>query len=61
MAENLDPKKVVSVEEALRMEMFINQALINILVDKGILTYDEITSRINDLRRSADVEVVAGR
>ena len=59
MAEKLDPKEVVSVEEALRMEMFINQALIDLLVAKGILTYDEIQDRIMELRRTGNVEVVA--
>ncbi len=37
MAEKLDPKEVVTVQEDLLMEMFINQALIDSLVAKGVL------------------------
>lgn len=32
MAEKLDPMETVSVEEALKMEIMVNQALIDILV-----------------------------
>lgn len=34
MANKIDPKEVVPVEEALQMEMLINQALIDILVSR---------------------------
>ena len=50
MAEKLDQKDVVSIEEALKTEMFINQALIDLLVEKGILTHDEILGKIKELR-----------
>ncbi len=38
MAEELDQSEVVSVEEAIKMEMLINQDLRDLLVAKGILT-----------------------
>jgi len=38
------------MEEALKAEMFINQALIDLLVEKGILTHDEILDKIRELR-----------
>ncbi len=52
MAKKLDSKEVVSMEEALKAEMFINQALIDLLVEKGILTHDEILDKIRELRVS---------
>ncbi len=50
MAKKLDSKEVVSIEEALKSEMYINQALIDLLVEKGILTHDEILDKIRELR-----------
>ena len=50
MAKKLNSKEVVSIEEALKSEMYINQALIDLLVGKGILTYDEILEKIKELR-----------
>lgn len=50
MAEKLDSKEMVSIAEALKTEMYINQALIDLLVEKGILTHDEILEKIKELR-----------
>ena len=50
LAEKLDSKNVVSIEEALKAEIYINQALIDLLVEKGILTHDEILEKIKELR-----------
>ena len=50
MAEKLEKTEAVSVEDALQMEILVNQALIDILVDKGILTYDEILKRVEEGR-----------
>jgi hypothetical protein len=43
------------VEEALKMEMIINQALIDILISKGILTEDELVDKIKELRKEQGV------
>ena len=51
MAEKLEKTEVVSVEDALQMEILVNQALIDVLVDKGILTYDEILKRVEKLKQ----------
>jgi len=51
VAEKLEKTEVVSVEDALQMEILVNQALIDILVDKGILTYDDILKRVEELKR----------
>ena len=50
MANKTAPNDVVSLREALNMEILINQALIDILVDKGILTQEELMDKIEKLR-----------
>jgi hypothetical protein len=55
MGKQLDQSEIVSVEEAIKMEMIINQALIDILVSKGICTEDEIVYRIKELRGEQEV------
>jgi hypothetical protein len=50
MAEKLDERETVSLAEALKMEIFINQALIDLLVDKGILTQEEILAKIESYK-----------
>jgi hypothetical protein len=39
-------REEVSVEEALHTEILINQALIDLLVTKGIITQEELMERI---------------
>jgi hypothetical protein len=41
---------MVSLAEALKMEMIINQALIDVLVAKGILTHDEIMAKVKEIK-----------
>lgn len=55
MAEKLVEREVLSVEEALRMEIFISQALIEILVAKGIVTQEEIMQKIAELKTNSKV------
>lgn len=55
MAEKLEKTEVVSVEDALQMEIIVNQALIDILVDKGFITYDELMVKIKKLKKEAGV------
>jgi hypothetical protein len=42
VAQKLDDREVVSIPEALQMEMFINQALIDLLMEKGIITEEKL-------------------
>jgi hypothetical protein len=51
MATQLNPNEVVSLREALDMEIIINQALIDLLVSKGIITQEEIMDKIEEIRR----------
>ncbi|MEO0248924.1 MAG: hypothetical protein ABIN58_05150 [candidate division WOR-3 bacterium] len=52
MAEPLDPIELVTVEETVRMEMIISQALINVLVRKGLLTEQELLEEISQIKAS---------
>ncbi|MFT5729254.1 MAG: hypothetical protein ACI8PB_003418 [Desulforhopalus sp.] len=36
---------------ALNMEIMINQALIDLLVDKGIITQEELMAKIEEIRQ----------
>lgn len=57
MGEKLDPKETVKVEDLLRMEMVINQALINILVRKGITTEAEIMAEVKRIKQEQGIVV----
>ncbi len=50
MASKANPNDVVSLREALNMEIIVNQALIDILVSKGILTQEELMQRIEQIK-----------
>ena len=51
MATKLNPNDVVSLREALHMEIMINQALIDLLVGKGIITQEELMQKIEEIRK----------
>ena len=55
MAEKSEPMETVTVEEALNMEIIVNQALIDILVEKGIFTEQELMDKIEILKASQPV------
>ena len=51
--ESMNDKKSqeVTVEEALRMEIIINQALIDLLVEKAIIMEEELLEKVNVLKK----------
>ncbi|MEN8136757.1 MAG: hypothetical protein ABFS18_14680 [Thermodesulfobacteriota bacterium] len=55
MAEQLEQSEPVPVEEALQMEMIINQALIDILIAKDIFSEDELIDKIKELREEQGI------
>lgn len=55
--EKLDQKETVKVEDLLRMEMVINQALTNILVRKGITTEAEIMAEVKRIKQEQGIVV----
>ena len=50
LAEKIDSREVVNIEETLKTEIYINQALIDLLVEKGVLKHDKILEKIKKLR-----------
>lgn len=51
MAEHIPSQITVSLEEALRTEIIINQALIDILIAKQIISEDELVISIQKNRQ----------
>jgi len=51
MAEKLDPKEVVSIEELAISNMWETSALVELLERKGILTKQEVLDMIQELRQ----------
>jgi hypothetical protein len=51
MANKANPKDIIPLREALNMEIMINQALIDILVTKGIITQEELMAKIEQIRK----------
>ena len=51
MANKVNPKDIIPLREALNMEIMINQALIDILVAKGIITQEELMAKIEEIRK----------
>jgi hypothetical protein len=50
MAERSDPQKAISAEEALKTELIVNQALIDILINKKIISEKELVAAIQKIR-----------
>jgi len=50
MAEKLDPKEAVSFEELLMSNVYTQEALINLLEKKGVLTKGELLEEIKRLK-----------
>ena len=50
MAKKLDPKEIISLKELLMSNVFEQEALINLLEQKGIITKDELVKEIIRLK-----------
>ncbi len=50
MAKPLDPKQIVTTEEIVITNMVEISALIELLMEKGIITRDELMERCKKLR-----------
>ena len=55
MAEVIQTQTVISAEEALRTEIILNQALIDILITKKIISEDELITGIKKIKREREV------
>ncbi len=50
MAEKLDPKEVASAEELLISLIYTEEAIINLLEQKGLLTKEEVFEEIQRIK-----------
>jgi hypothetical protein len=51
MAEHIITQTVISAEEALWTEIILNQALIDILIVKGLISEDELINGIRKIKK----------
>lgn len=51
MAEHIVTQTVISAEEALRTEIILNQALIDILIVKGLISEEELINGIRKIKK----------
>lgn len=54
MADELDSKEIVSFKELLLSNVYTQEALINLLERKGILTKKEVLEEIKRLQRNKE-------
>ena len=50
MAQPLDPREMVTVEDIAISSMYEIEALIEVLVEKGIITHEELLKKIKELQ-----------
>ena len=55
MAEFIHTQTVISAEEALKTEIILNQALIDILIAKQIISEDELITGIQKIKREREI------
>jgi len=55
MAESITAQTVISAEEALRTEIILNQALIDILIGKGFISESELLGSIRKIKKERDI------
>ena len=55
MAESFNQHTSLEVEEVLRTEIIFNQALIDILIAKKIITEDELVNSIRNIRYEQEI------
>jgi len=58
MAERINPQIVISTEDILRTEMIINQALIDVLISKQIISEVELVNSIGKIRLEQEKKVM---
>jgi len=53
MSNKLDPKETVSFEEVLMSNVYTQEAIINIMVRKGLLTRSEVLEEVVKLKKTS--------
>ena len=52
-----DEIEEVSVEDALQMEIIFSQAMMDVLVAKGLITEEEVLDRVEDIKKESGFEL----
>lgn len=55
MAEHIPASTIITADEALKTEIILNQALIDILISKKIISEDELISKIRKIKREREI------
>jgi len=55
MAERINTKTIISTEEALRIEIMVNQALVDILIAKQIVSEGELIAALRKITRQQEI------
>ena len=55
MAELIVNPNVITAEEALKTEIILNQALIDILITKKVISEDELIKGIKKIKREREI------
>ena len=55
MAELINTQTVITAEEALKTEIILNQALIDILITKKVISEDELIKGIKKIKREREI------
>ncbi len=58
MAERINPQTVISAEDILMTEMIVNQALIDILITKQIISEEELVNSIGKIRLEQEKRIM---
>ena len=56
MAE-METVEEISVEDALQMEIIFNQALMDVLIAKGVITEQEVLDRVEEVKKQTGFEL----
>ena len=57
MSEEMENVEEISLENALQMEIIFNQALMDVLITKGIITEQEVLDRVEEVRKQTGFEL----
>ena len=57
MTDEMEKVEEVSVEEALQMEIIFSQAMMDVLIAKGVITEEEILGRVEEIKEESGFEL----
>jgi hypothetical protein len=57
MSDEMENVEEISVEDALQMEIIFNQALMDVLIAKGVITEQEVLERVEAVKKQTGFEL----